>query len=375
MKRILPGSIKELHSLFNKANKKLFVVGGAVRDFLKKENPKDFDLATDATPKEVLEILNNQYRTKQQGESFLVVVVYTEDQPMGMEIATFREDLYDGKIGLTRNPGVKISTIEGDVNRRDITYNSLFYDITNDKIIDLIGGINDIENKITRFVGDPILRIQEDPLRILRILRFNARYQFSLDFNASNAILSHGHTLSMITRERVWDELQKAFKQAKNFREYLESLERFKLWNVIFPMKVLPYLIINLDFNKCIYLETYLSNLFLYDYRVNTKLLVNEFKLDHSIASKICFLNKLVFLDENNAFELYKDKMRCHCSDELIMDWVNSNNYNEIRFSVFIKYFPTTDSNDLMNQGFIGKALGDKIKELETLNFKKLVNR
>jgi tRNA nucleotidyltransferase/poly(A) polymerase len=90
---IIPQSVKDLHLLFKENDKKLYVVGGAVRDFINKEAPKDFDLCTDATPDEVLNIVKG-YRTNLQGKSFGVVVVYTDDQPKGMEIATFREESY-----------------------------------------------------------------------------------------------------------------------------------------------------------------------------------------------------------------------------------------------------------------------------------------
>jgi tRNA nucleotidyltransferase/poly(A) polymerase len=88
----IPESIKILHTLFKEHNKSLFVVGGSVRDFLNKETPKDFDLATDATPEEVLTITKG-YKTKLQGEAFGVVVVYTKDGEF--EVATFRTDLYE----------------------------------------------------------------------------------------------------------------------------------------------------------------------------------------------------------------------------------------------------------------------------------------
>jgi tRNA nucleotidyltransferase/poly(A) polymerase len=94
MASIIPKSVKVLHTLFKASGKKLYVVGGAVRDFLNNESPKDFDLCTDATPDEVLEILGKKYRTNLQGKSFGVVVVYTDDQPKGMEIATFRDESY-----------------------------------------------------------------------------------------------------------------------------------------------------------------------------------------------------------------------------------------------------------------------------------------
>jgi len=175
MWNIIPESIKDLQLLFKSKGKKLYVVGGAVRDFLTGDTPKDFDLATDALPDEVLEILGKNYRTNLQGKSFGVVVVFTDDQPMGMEIATFRSDIYDDKLGKTRNPDVKFTTIDQDVLRRDLRINGLFYDLDKKEIVDLVGGISDIKKGIIGMIGDPDLRIKEDPLRILRAIRMACR--------------------------------------------------------------------------------------------------------------------------------------------------------------------------------------------------------
>ena len=114
----------------------------------------------------VLRILN-KFRTNLQGKAFGVVVVYTKEVPEGMEIATFREDVSKG-----RNPEVKLGvTIEDDVKRRDLTYNSLFYDLDTRQIVDLVGGKEDLQSGITRMVGDPIERFDEDSLRILRAFK------------------------------------------------------------------------------------------------------------------------------------------------------------------------------------------------------------
>jgi poly(A) polymerase len=172
---IIPQSVKDLHKLFAANGKKLYLVGGSVRDFLTGDKPKDFDLATDALPDEVLEILGDKFRTNLQGKAFGVVVVYTKDQPEGMEIATFREDVYDEKLGKTRNPDVKFSTIENDVLRRDLRINGLFYDLDKNEIVDLVGGIDDIKNGVISMIGEPDLRIKEDPLRILRAIRMACR--------------------------------------------------------------------------------------------------------------------------------------------------------------------------------------------------------
>lgn len=172
MWNIIPQSVKDLQKIFSNNGKKLYVVGGCVRDFLKGDKPKDFDLCTDALPDEVLEIIGKKYKTNLQGKSFGVIVVYTDDQPMGMEIATFRSDTYDGK---SRNPKVEYTTIDKDVERRDLRINGLFYDLEKKEIIDLVGGIDDIKNNIISMIGNPDLRIHEDPLRILRAIRMFCR--------------------------------------------------------------------------------------------------------------------------------------------------------------------------------------------------------
>jgi len=172
---IIPQSVKELHKLFQGKGKKLYLVGGSVRDFLTGDKPKDFDLATDALPDEVLEIVGKKFRTNLQGKAFGVVVVFTDEVPEGMEIATFRSDIYDGKLGKSRNPDVKFTTIDQDVLRRDLRINGLFYDLDKKEIVDLVGGIDDIKNGVIGMIGDPDLRIKEDPLRILRAIRMACR--------------------------------------------------------------------------------------------------------------------------------------------------------------------------------------------------------
>ena len=177
---IIRQSVKELHELFQSAGKKLYLVGGSVRDFLTGDKPKDFDLATDALPDEVLEIVGDKFRTNLQGKAFGVVVVYTKEVPEGMEIATFRSDIYDGQLGKSRNPDVKFTTIDQDVLRRDLRINGLFYDLDKKEIVDLVGGIDDIKNGVIGMIGDPDLRIKEDPLRILRAITAQKKYKLRI---------------------------------------------------------------------------------------------------------------------------------------------------------------------------------------------------
>lgn len=374
---IIPNSVKDLHKLFKSNGKKLFVVGGAVRDFRNNEKPKDFDLATDATPDEVQKILKG-YKTQLQGESFGVVVVYTEDQPMGMEIATFREDVYGDKLGQTRNPDVKFSTIEKDVERRDIPYNALFYDLDKHEIIDLVGGLDDIKNKVTRFVGQPEMRIQEDPLRILRLMRFNCRYQFNIDPSTANAINENKQLLSIITKERIWDEIKKAFKQAKDFSQYFELMNQFEIWPIIFPDVE-----INTQIQKSNYLEIYFANLFKLEEVSSEKpnewrgklmeKMVQNFKMDIDFSRKVIFLIDLLDLTPDNVMDLYKKKVVSGVTDDMMSQWLDINEIDEPMFDKFFDYKPSVSAEELMKQGFKGKELGAKIKELETQKFKSMI--
>lgn len=368
---IIPQSVKELHELFKSNGRKLYVVGGAVRDYLNSDKPKDFDLATDALPDEVLQILGDKYRTNLQGKAFGVVVVYTKDEPAGMEIATFREDVSKG-----RNPEVKLGvTIEDDVKRRDLTYNALFYDLDKREIVDLVGGVSDMENKVTRMVGNAIERIDEDSLRILRAFRFASRYGTPLSKDLSEAIKERKWLknidpetgeMKRISQERVWEEIKKAFKQAKSFKHYLEFFNKFDMWEEVFPGSK-----INTDIDECEELTSYIANLFKLENtsRLEQKMIL-EYKIESDIATKVVFLIDLLQLTVETAFDLYKKKIRCHVTNHQIIDWLDTNNIHKSIFIRFIDYVPTVSAEDLMAKGFKGRELGIKIKEIEIEKFK-----
>ena len=372
---IIPQSVKELHELFKSKGKKLYVVGGAVRDFLNSDKPKDFDLCTDALPDEVLEILGTKYRTNLQGKAFGVVVVFTEDEPSGMEIATFREDVSKG-----RNPEVKLGvTIEDDVKRRDLTYNALFYDLDKREIVDLVGGVSDMKSKITRMVGDAIERIDEDSLRILRAFRFASRYGTPLSDDLSKAIKQRNQLenidpdtgkMKRISAERIFEEMKKAFKQAKSFKQYLEFFNEFDMWGEVFPGSK-----INTDIEESDKLTSYIANLFKFEdtQKLENKMIL-QYKIEGDIASKVVFLIDLLKLSPENAFDLYKKKVRCQCTSAQIIDWLDTCGIHSKIFIRFIDYVPSVSAEDLMAKGFKGKELGDEIKRLEIENFKKFIS-
>ena len=373
----IPNSIKELNILFKKNNRKIFLVGGAVRDFLNNQKPKDFDLTTDAFPDEILSIIGNRWKTTVQGASFGVVVVYTEDQPKGMEIATFRSDDYTGKLGITRDPEVILGvTMDKDAERRDITYNALYFDLDKQEIVDLTGGVEDMRQGITKMVGDSNLRIKEDPLRILRVFRFSCRYGFPIHEDTKLAIEKNKHLLSIISKERIWGisgentgEIFKAFNQAKNFSDYIRLLLEYNIFE-----EILPKLKINSLVSDSKSLVIYLTNLLKEN---SSKILLNELiqvnKFETDLARPIVFLIDLLKLDLVNVFELYKKKIVSKLDENTILEWLSINGKeNEPIYKAFMKYKPSVNSQELMDMGYKGAELGKKIKELELENFKKL---
>ncbi len=374
MWNIIPQSVKDLQLLFKSKGKKLYVVGGAVRDFLTGDKPKDFDLATDALPDEVLEIIGKDYRTNLQGKAFGVVVVFTDDQPEGMEIATFREDVSKG-----RNPEVKLGvTIEDDVKRRDLTYNALFYDLDTKEIVDLTGGREHLEKGITQMVGDPIERFDEDSLRILRAFRFASRYGHPLHKDTEKAIEKRKQLenidpetgeMKRISQERVWEEMKKAWKQARDYRNYLNFFTKFDMWSEVFPESIInTELVDSKDFIVVI------ANLFKNENPDGLeKKLVQDYKIESEVATKVVFLLRLLQLTSELAFDMYKSKLQCHIEDATILEWFRTQKVNDPVKIKFVEYKPTTSAQDLMQQGFKGKTLGDEIKRIEIEKFKQMI--
>ena len=371
---IIPQSVKELHELFQSAGKKLYLVGGSVRDFLTGDKPKDFDLATDALPDEVLEIVGDKFKTNLQGKAFGVVVVYTKEVPEGMEIATFREDVSKG-----RNPEVKLGvTIEDDVKRRDLTYNSLFYDLDTRQIVDLVGGKEDLQSGITRMVGDPIERFDEDSLRILRAFRFASRYEHPLHKDTESAIEKRKQLqnidpetgeMKRISQERVWEEMKKAWKQAKDYNYYLSFFTKFDMWDEVFPGAN-----INTNLVKSKDLLVVIANLFKNESTLGlTDRLAQEYKIELELATKVAFLISLLNFKVEDVFDIYKKRQQCAIADATILEWLKVETIDTNELVKFVEYRPSVSAQELMSQGFKGKDLGIEIKRLEVEKFKEML--
>ena len=180
----LPDDIYQIKKEFDKAGKKLYVVGGAIRDLYQNKKPHDIDLVTDAQPEESKQILKGKFNVSdEQGKSFGVLRIYTKSEPLGYELATFRKDIARGRDTKGTDAKVEIGkhiTIEDDVKRRDLKSNALFYDIDKEEIIDLVGGVEDINRNVISAVGEASERFLEDRLRILRVFRFSSRNHSNL---------------------------------------------------------------------------------------------------------------------------------------------------------------------------------------------------
>lgn len=224
----LPGHVKEIILRLQTAGKSAFVAGGAVRDLLLGAKPKDFDLVSDATPDEIAALFP---KTLDVGKQFGIMVVVTDGGPV--EVARFRAD---GAYADGRHPtGVTFSSPEEDAKRRDFTINALFYDAAAGQVIDYVDGLPDIDRRIIRCVGSPKARFEEDALRMMRAIRFQAQLDFALDPDIISAIRSLASRLALVSRERITQELERMF-QSDQPQVGINGLVETGLWSQIFDV-------------------------------------------------------------------------------------------------------------------------------------------
>lgn len=197
--------IKELNAKFKLIGCNIYAVGGTVRDFLLHKNLTDFDFATDASPSETKSILEKYDDTFSQ---YGVIIYRYENKKF--EITSFRkENLYLDSRHPQKIEFVKDMKI--DYKRRDFTINALYMDDTG-KIYDFCDGLNDLHNKIIRVIGDIDTRMKEDPLRILRALRFMMTLDFVLDNNLEKYIYEHIYLLDKLNVDKIRQEIRKMKK-------------------------------------------------------------------------------------------------------------------------------------------------------------------
>lgn len=183
--------------------------GGCVRDLLIGQTPDDFDVATNAKPEEVRKVFGHK-QTVPVGVSFGVIMVVGSKQTGNIEVATFRAE---GEYSDGRRPDkVTFCTPEEDAHRRDFTINGMFYDPLKEEVLDYVGGHEDLIAGRIRAIGNPKDRMQEDKLRMLRAVRFTARFDFDLDESTANAVREMAAEILVVSWERIAEELRKMLK-------------------------------------------------------------------------------------------------------------------------------------------------------------------
>jgi poly(A) polymerase len=248
-----PFAISIVQTLRDQGHQAYFV-GGCVRDLLLDRDPADYDVATDATPDEVMRIFPETYAVGAQFGVVLVPIPDTKESLVipsaeasrnvlfaggttapsrNVEVATFRSDIgySDGRhpdqVRFSRDP-------REDVQRRDFTINGLLLDPLTNEVLDCVGGQKDLQAKIIRAIGDPALRFAEDKLRMLRAVRFAARFEYSIEPATLKAIQHQAAEIRQVSRERVRDELTKMLTEG-HARHAFELLDETKLLKEVLP--------------------------------------------------------------------------------------------------------------------------------------------
>jgi tRNA nucleotidyltransferase (CCA-adding enzyme) len=366
----LPEDVIKIHSIFNKKNIELYVVGGSVRDTLLGLKPKDFDLVTNILPDEVINLLKNeQFVTKilETGKSFGVINVITKDGEY--EIATMRKDIgSDGR----RPNSVEFTNIVEDLNRRDITINALFYDIETGEVVDLVGGIDDLKKGVVKTVGKPEDRFKEDRLRILRAIRFTGRFGSELDKGIDTA-LQKDSNLEGISGERIRDEFIKGLASAKSTKQYLELIDKYKLFDWVFNgLNINKRFIDNDDPIVLIAMLLHRNDL------SGLAKKLNQLKYSSDEFKKITTLIAMLDLDIEIAPKLKDSFLKSGLSNDQLINFGGNMGMNSQLLDSFEEYLklPKTTGQEAMEKYKIekpGPELGKAINSMEIEKFQKLV--
>ncbi len=197
-----------------------YLVGGAVRDLLLGIEPKDYDIATSASPEEVRDVFTRR-RSRIIGRRFRLAHVY--DHGEVYEVSTFRREptaeercVREGDDGVMLWRDNSYGTLEEDARRRDFTVNALYFDVVGDRgIIDFVGGVEDLENQTVRAIGDTAMRMAEDPVRLLRALKLVGLYGFHLEAELERTVREYGERIRLASTNRLFEELLKIMGNAR----------------------------------------------------------------------------------------------------------------------------------------------------------------
>ena len=365
----LPNDILSIANLYKLSGKDIYVVGGAVRDHLRGISPKDYDLATNATPDESIKILEPYFNILEVGKAFGVIVAITPEFPNGVEIATFRSDVGTGR----RPDSVIFTTIENDVLRRDLTINALFYNIDKGEIVDLVGGIKDLKERIIRTVGIPEDRFNDDPLRKFRAIRFASDLGGTLADDLYSS-LQKNSSLEGVSPERIKDEFDKLLLRSKDIHKSLALLNELGILSQLFPNLNID---IDLIGKNSIVITALLlrSNIFPEDKypfkRLQDQLNASKWKIEE--IGKICYLLRLQNLSADNAYWIKKSEKRCKVNKTEIEEFLKIIGKPDYLIDSYLSYELSVDPSPLMEQGYSYIQLGAEIEKLETSLFLEII--
>lgn len=232
-KQIDESALKVLYRL-TKAGYEAYLVGGAVRDLLLGKHPKDFDVATDATPEQVKDLFRN---CRLIGRRFRLAHIHFGRHII--EVATFRGDHGNSQSGHQDDSGRILrdnvyGDIEQDVWRRDFTANALYYNVADFTVVDFVGGYEDVKERRLRLIGDPEERYREDPVRMIRAIRFAAKLGFSIDESCQDFIRDQGSILRDVPAARLYEEVLKLFHSGHAIESF-RGLRDYYLLEHLFP--------------------------------------------------------------------------------------------------------------------------------------------
>lgn len=214
-----------------------FLVGGCIRDLLLQKKPKDFDIATDASPAEICRLFPN---ARVIGKRFKIVHVYTDEKKF-FEVTTFRSDIskknnekrFKKQHGMIKRDNV-YGTISQDAYRRDFTINSLYLDLDTEILHDYVGGLNDIKKRQLRLIKKPSISYQEDPVRMLRAIRFESKLDLELKGDSKESIKKMSHLINNVSPFRLFDEILKIMHSGSAVVSY-KKLIKYKIFKNLFP--------------------------------------------------------------------------------------------------------------------------------------------
>ena len=355
VKSVITSSIKKLDKVFKSNNYELRIVGGAVRDIALGKTPKDIDLATDATPDEMIAILDKAgIKHKPTGLEHGTLTAILDSEPF--EITTLRADTEtDG-----RHAEVEfVTNWEEDAKRRDLTYNAMSMDMEGN-VFDYFNGMDDLQDKVSKFVGDAEQRITEDYLRILRYFRFQGRLSTpTWDEDTLKAISSNTSGLQKISAERIWQEMSKVLA-GNNVANVLDHMTKTGVSKVI-----------GLSTNDLSKVKDNSNSIVALAQMGNTVDIAKRWRLSNNESALLDFLVK----NKNNSLDQKK-------VEDMIADGINKDlisalatlQSKDVNIDAEVPNFPVTGA-DLIATGMnpgpeIGAKLGQLKQEWKQSNFK-----